>query len=93
MDTNKYRAQYRYTQGEGTLSDEELSQMLLKYNKPDERICIRCDKKFWSEGVHRRICKKCKQKEAMSRESDITRDPVIHRDPQLKTRRFAEYTY
>lgn len=91
MDT-KYRAQYRYTQGHGSLSDEDREAMLRRYNRPGERKCIMCEKKFWSEGAHNRKCPKCKQKEAMSRDNDITRNPIMHRDPQLKTRRFAEYT-
>lgn len=93
MDTNKYWAQYRYTQGTGSLSDEDRDAMLRRYNRPGTRICIKCDSKFDSEGSHNRICQKCKSREAMSRENDITRNPVMHRDPTLKTRRFAEYTY
>ena len=54
---------------------------------------MKCDSTFHSEGSHNRICQKCKSREAMSRENDITRNPVMHRDPQLKTRRFAEFTY
>lgn len=93
MDTNKYRAQYRYTQGEGALTDEERDKLLARYNKTGKRICIKCDNKFDSEGAHNRICGKCKARESLSREQDITRNPVLHRDPTLKTRRFAEFTY
>lgn len=95
MDTNKYRAQYRYTQGEGALTDEEREKMIARYNKPDLRNCIglECNKKFKSEGAHNRKCPKCKQKEDISRDRDITRNPILHRDPTLKTRRFAEFSY
>ncbi len=100
MDTNKYRAQHRYTQGKGALSDEALAEVLGKFNNPAVRVCIGinndgnpCNKKFKSAGAFNRKCKSCKQREDMSRGNDRCCNPVMHRDPTLRTRRFAEYTY
>ena len=99
MDTNQYRAQYRYTQGKGALSDEALAEVLVRYNNPAIRVCIGinngnpCNKKFKSAGAFNRKCKSCKQREDMSIANDRCRNPVMHRDPTLKTRRFAEFTY
>jgi hypothetical protein len=29
--------------------------------KPKRRNCLRCDREFWSEGPHHRLCQTCRQ--------------------------------
>ena len=30
-------------------------------NKPTQRNCLRCNREFWSEGSHHRLCQTCRQ--------------------------------
>lgn len=41
---------------------ELIEENLKRFNKPGERHCLVCDKKFYGEGFHNRICKKCRAK-------------------------------
>lgn len=31
-----------------------------------QRYCLRCDRQFWSEGAHHRLCQRCRQSIAAS---------------------------
>jgi hypothetical protein len=45
-----------------------MARMARNYVKPSRRIkkltwrsCLRCDREFWSEGPHHRLCQACRQ--------------------------------
>lgn len=61
------------------LTEEEAGRFVAKYNKPCERICIKCFKPFESEGVHNRKCQVCKNREAYQIEKTMSRDIPVHK--------------
>jgi hypothetical protein len=51
-----------------------MARVAKSYSKPHRRTpkklkrrdCLRCDRKFWSEGPHHRLCQACRQSIASS---------------------------
>lgn len=82
MDKNKYRKKtegYRQAYLRSALTDSQVQEFILTWNRPGERHCLKCNKLFKSEGMHNRKCVSCKTKEKIQVEQTVTREPLEYR--------------